>query len=542
MIGRWTQWLFGLLLLASAAAAEPDTIKSIDAKLRLHRNGVVSAEEVYRFPSDFSGRFERVFPTRYRDPGGALRNSRLVVDEVSGGVIEQTRRVEPGALHLVVKCGPGNGPVTVVLRYHYENLARNNGAEVGFKWELILRPTFLKVAHVSASVSLPAGVDESVVRRAGFLSSSAYQTGNEAEFSSWPPVCRASDVSLSGGLAVWIWVPERFVDVPGPPERLWWFVMDYGFHFVPVVVLLLWMVAAGTLSRLRWRGLLSPAPDWRPPFGLSPAEVGLLADDRLDPRDLTAAIVHLAVTGRLRIRTVSRDFRLELLDRHDVSEFERRMLRALARGQQDVSLRASRGRLAAFRSQLVRSAWLRLVQQGFRGRRFGLRVRLPEALVIATLVVLRYHIGGPASWWFVAVPCALGILAISSRTASWTPKGLEAVQGIRAMVAFIKSSKRESLDVLPPGAWDRVLPYAIALGLRDEWLAARVDSRTPPAWFETRHRFDASVRALDRSVRALVDKVRVYDRTATLSRILNLAPRLVVIRERYPTRERGGFR
>ncbi len=73
---------------------------------------------------------------------------------------------------------------------------------------------------------------------------------------------------------------------------------------LPIVVLAL--IVGIQLYRMR-RVTPTYAPQYEPPDGLTPAEVGVIIDDKLDPRDVVATIVDLAVRGYVRMEECQPD-------------------------------------------------------------------------------------------------------------------------------------------------------------------------------------------------------------------------------------------
>jgi hypothetical protein len=94
--------------------------------------------------------------------------------------------------------------------------------------------------------------------------------------------------------AVEVVVPRDVFHGPSWPSRALWFVESNPMVLMPLVVFLvmLWI--------RRVKGRLPPVAvvtEYEPPVGLTPAEAGTLLTDRVEPRDITATLVDLAVRG-----------------------------------------------------------------------------------------------------------------------------------------------------------------------------------------------------------------------------------------------------
>ena len=104
--------------------------------------------------------------------------------------------------------------------------------------------------------------------------------------------------------AVEVVVPTGVFHQPGWPSRALWFVESNPVVLMPLVVFLvmLWV--------RRLKGRLPPSAmvtEYEPPPGLTPAEAGTLLTDRVEPRDITATLVDLAVRGYVKLQEDNSD-------------------------------------------------------------------------------------------------------------------------------------------------------------------------------------------------------------------------------------------
>src|SRR5207245_9564113 len=88
--------------------------------------------------------------------------------------------------------------------------------------------------------------------------------------------------------------------------------------------------------------------EFEPPQNLRPAELGLILDERADPKDLTATIVDLAVRGFLTISEIpgKKDWVLTQMRSWDPAEimpYENTILAGLFAGRQQVTLSDLKG-------------------------------------------------------------------------------------------------------------------------------------------------------------------------------------------------------
>jgi len=81
------------------------------------------------------------------------------------------------------------------------------------------------------------------------------------------------------------------------------------------------------------------------------------------------------------------------------------------------------------------------------------------------------------------------VIAFSFIMPRLTVKGVEMLYQILGLKEFIKRAEKDRLERLSkedPTAFDRVLPYAMVMGVADEWAEAFQDLyREPPTWYES---------------------------------------------------------
>lgn len=244
-----------------------------------------------------------------------------------------------------------------------------------------------------------------------------------------------------------------------------------------------------------------PEEDGRP---LLPAEIGVLLDERLDPRDVTASVVDLAVRGHITI--------------------EERVTAGLLFDKTDYVLRKAKepgAELPPFERLLMERLFLQhghevsvsdLKQEFFRNIE-DLKKSAFEGLERMKLfgtnplaVTKKYRIAGFAIL-FVGVGIALlaskiglvggnspGIAAFLSGVVVFlfapympvkTVKGVKALGAIRGFEEFLSRTERDRLERMKDAnLFERCLPYAIALGVSERWAKAFEGiQQEPPRWY-----------------------------------------------------------
>ena len=224
---------------------------------------------------------------------------------------------------------------------------------------------------------------------------------------------------------------------------------------------------------------------------LLPAEAGALIDERLDPRDITASVVDLAVKGYLSIE--ERKTEGLFFDRTDhllrkekepreLSPFERLLMERLFAGRGD-EVRVSELKLSFYRNleELNETAFRSLVgMRYFSADPLRVRKRYVGAGIALTMggVALAFLLGRLAAddsprFLVPFALCGAVVLLFASRMPAKTLKGVKARGRVKGFEEFLLRAEKDRLERMnDPRLFERYLPYAIALDVSDRWAKA----------------------------------------------------------------------
>ncbi len=228
--------------------------------------------------------------------------------------------------------------------------------------------------------------------------------------------------------------------------------------------------------------------EYTPPDDLPPGLMGVLMDERVDPRDIAATIVDLAVRGHLRITEIekrwlfgSRDWQLELLPGGDeLRPWEAELLDGLfRRGTVRLSeLRKSwslRRSIARAQKELYREA----VRRGWFSRPPNQQKTLwllGGAALEAAGLGLGALLGYATGHALLAAPVVvlgLGTMALSPTMARRTAAGREMLRRIAGFRRFIEVAEKERQRFFEEAnTFEKYLPYAIAFDCVEKWARA----------------------------------------------------------------------
>ena len=227
-----------------------------------------------------------------------------------------------------------------------------------------------------------------------------------------------------------------------------------------------------------------------------PGHVGTVADERVDPIDVTASLVDLAVRGHLTIVELPREHGFAGTDwdlarvahgPNGLLPFEQQLLDGIVApgsGSRCPSWPAGcTSRSVAYRTPCTTRWSATAGTSGGRTRPAADGPSWPRALIVAvvvTAVLAAFTTFGLVGLALVVL--ALGLIFVGQEMPSRTPKGAALLGGLSALRSDLLS---HPTDQMPPGAELRelseVLPYAIVLGGADRWLDAIVAADTDEA-------------------------------------------------------------
>ena len=251
-----------------------------------------------------------------------------------------------------------------------------------------------------------------------------------------------------------------------------------------------------------------PEEDGRP---LLPAEIGALIDERLDPKDVTASVVDLAVKRYLEIeerKSPGLVFdKTEYLLRKakepgaDLPPFERLLMERLFRGADpEVSVSDLKHKFyknlddlknAAFES-LHRMKCFAANPSNVKNRYIlsGIAVMLGGGVVGAIMNAFQGD-GFPRAG-IAVILSGLPVILFAPLMPVKTLKGVKALGRIKGFEEFLLRAEKDRLERMnDQNLFEKYLPYAIALDVSDRWAKAFEGIyQEPPRWYVSRGGID----------------------------------------------------
>lgn len=258
-------------------------------------------------------------------------------------------------------------------------------------------------------------------------------------------------------------------------------------------------------------------PQYEPPDGMKPAEVGQLIDFKVDNRDITAVIIDLAVNGYIKIieekqnRLLGKDklsYKLRVT-KADLTNLDpdgqllmSRIFEAVEIGK-EADISKSKNKLYTVAETLRKNVNERLNKNGYQVDS-KTTVQKTKRMVLAAIglcglgyIFVKIVGGWTGAGIFVGFLIALPfLLALKARTA----KGVAAKEQIQGLKLYLETAEKDRISKLQsPNApyasnatepvktvelFEKLLPYAVVLGVETEW-AKQFEAlyTTPPDWY-----------------------------------------------------------
>lgn len=225
---------------------------------------------------------------------------------------------------------------------------------------------------------------------------------------------------------------------------------------------------------------------------IRPGHVGTVADERVDPIDVTATLVDLAVRGHLVITELSRETEFARTDweirrigetSDGLRPFEQQLLDGIAAPGERVRVSELTSRVQesiggvqnALYDEMVSNGWYERRPDDTRNRWTQLSLAALIISVVLTGVLAAFTTFGLVGLALILV--SLGMVFVAQEMPSRTAKGVALVAGLGALRSDLLS---HPTNQMPRGQelheLSEVLPYAIVLGGVDRWLDAIVAS------------------------------------------------------------------
>lgn len=529
---------FSLLQVFSASTAFAYgwdwNIQNFDTTIRVNTDSTIDVTEqiIVDFSREQHHGIFRLIPVKYVDTKG--KQSQIPVRIT--GVTDETGKpwnyeVIDEDEYINVKIGDPDVYVNKVVTYkisytaeqalgNYDNYDEIYWNATGDKWEV-------PIQNASATVIIPKTIDPSQLKGTCYTGSygsreqncrAEIMDGSTIKYTAFPTSRSAGDpalrslqgLSIVGGFPKGIVQPtppsaeEIFNQAPGYAKLFLFFGYNWGL-LLPLGVGALMFYFWYTKGRDPSTGNSTIMPIYTPPDNLKPSEVGTIVDESVDIRDITSAIVDMAVRGYLEIieskdkvlffDTTNYSFKLlkpEYQTDNSLEEYEKKILTAVFGGNTERKLSDLNNEFYKDIPEIKKKIYEQLVKKGYfpsdPDKTRGTYAIIGFILMFGTFFLMGLLVS--FLHWSLIVGIALSgvvILGSAKFMPARTLKGAETRYKILGLQEFIQTAEKDRLKFQEQeNIFEKILPYALTLGIAAKWSKAFEGIyKTPPSWYRS---------------------------------------------------------
>lgn len=509
--------IFVLLLAASTlmasaiTCARAEVIRSFDTTIKLQKDTSLDVNEVIVMDFESAQRHGifRNMPVVYNRNGGqySLYVKILSLTDENGNSWQYKTSREGRDLN--IKIGDPDQTFSGVHTYRIHYLVRRavnffKGAPEVY-WNATGDQWPFEMQRVTARFIPPPGVSTPQIKTASFVGPPGSTTPGSIEVQADSVLFFTSNLPPGDGLTLVAGLPQGSVVPPSALQNLLWFLADWW----PALFLPLFSLGLLTMLYLKGGrdvdGNQAVAVEWNPPTDLSPAEVGTLVDEKCDMADVVSTLVDLAARGYLTIEQTQTEKLLFLSSKdyifHKVEPspplstllpHERAFYDGVFGLGSHVALSSLKNNfythLPGIRNGIFESLMSKNLftsnPESTRGTYAGAGIAL---IVIGVVLIFVLGAFGKAAWGIGLAGAGLFSLLFSGAMPSKTATGSKMLRQCLGFQRFVALAEKDRIKVLAaedPTVFGRLLPYAMVLGVADQWADAFKDLLTePPNWY-----------------------------------------------------------
>ncbi len=528
-----TALLLSFSLSAQAEDSNQEQIKSFVSEINIQKNSSVEITETiqYFFPNPSHG-IVRSIPTKYelpidpQNPNAGSKTSEvyLTIENVNSIDANNEIRAVPftkkqSGGNLEIKIGDANQTVSGDQTYQIKYLAqkvinfspKGNENQDEFYWNVTGIKQSVPILKSSATLNFPKKVDPNSWQFACFtggLGSTAKECDFEATGDQRVKFQSRWELNAGEGLTIIAGFPKQVVDQPSTSESFWLSLQKNFWSYLSLLLPILTFIFLLILWFLKGRdpkGQGVIIPFYAPPDNLTPVEIGTLIDEKADPKDISSAILNLAVHGYLKIREVENKALFGLLkgkndyilikirDNIGIPSVEKRIFDTIfEEGDTEIKVSTLQDRFPQALPNIKNDIYQDLVDKKYFPRNPEKVRRTYASIGTIVMVVGFFAFINNLSFIFAGSLFLTGfiILIFGSFMPRKTLKGVRTHEQILGLKEYLQVAEADRLKFhnapeKKPEVFEKLLPYAMVLGVEKEW-AKQFEGiyLNPPRWYE----------------------------------------------------------
>ena len=507
-----------LFLTQSAFAYTPWYIKSFDQTVKIQENGTfhVTEKVVADFSDDPHHGIFRTIPTNYKDQYGNPLNLRFKLISVTDEngkphpIASQGRNWEGDWDQYRIQIGDANiyldEVTTYIITYEISRAVGYFKDHDEIYWNLFTEWD-VPVVESSSTVILPkdsAEKDQKVACFTGAYYDTASECTAEITDSKTYTFKSLRELGAGEGFTIVAGFSKGIVTPPTTFQQILWFIFDNWALLIPMAVFLFLFLKWWYTGRdPKTRDTI--IPQYKAPEGLTPTEVGTIIDENVDIKDITTVIVDFAVRGFIKIKEISEkkmmffdstDYELVLLKDYKtekgIQSHETKILDAIFEGSPSIKISDLKLKFYKHIKGIKDEIYENLTKGGyFSGNPEKIR-GMYLGIGIAITVISFMFMGGIVvfmglTFALVLPVCGVLFIIFSKFMPRKTLKGADAYVYIKGLEEYITTAEKDRIKFQEKENlfFEKLLPYAMVLGLSEKWAHAFKDIiKEQPKWFE----------------------------------------------------------
>jgi uncharacterized membrane protein len=504
-----------LILLTSPVFAQYFTIEKFHSDITIHQNSSSIVRETIdvKFHRSRHGIYREI-PFKYRDDFGKIMETPMEVLSVTDGSGKAWKYQVKKMGHIVnIRIGDAGKYVssnqTYVITYQVENAILFFNDHDELYWNVTGNDWKAPIREASADVTLAVKNKSKDLWAAGYEGrfGSKEECGYET-YDNGGKFFTKRNLNMGEGLTIAFGWDKGLVSPPTSWRRFLWAIdlkenWVFLFPFFSLIYMFNLWYRRGRDPRVRESVRVMYEPPKFDNRALTPAEVGTLIDEKLDPRDITSTIVGLAVKGYIKIEETKKeglifdktDYYLKKVKEQDVnlSPFEIELMKNLFPGALPGTLVLVSGlknkfykNLNALKKilygELVRKRYFLSNPETVRHRYAVIGFLIMFIGVFALALLTPCSVGKSI---FASILTGLPVIVFGRFMPAKTKAGASAYMDILGFQEFMNRAEKDRIERMgDKGLFSKFLPYAIALDVADNWAKAFEGIyQEPPDWY-----------------------------------------------------------
>lgn len=472
---------------------------------------IVTEKAVADFSREEHHGYLAIIPIRYKNQYGhdfALRFKVLEIKDENGTAwpYEEIHEGDNVQLKIGDPVKYLNKPSTFIISYKIERAITQFDDHKELYWNVTGNEGEVQIENATSTITLPNKVKTSDLRAKCYTG----KTGSSEEACSIAingntiKIAATRTLNPLEGLTIVVGFPKDAVANPGFSQEAIWFLADNWGYILPVLTFgifyYIWL-KRGRDPKINRNTIV---PMYTPPDNLRPSEIGAIIDERVDIRDITSSIIDFAVRGYLEIIekkekkffiiTTEYEFKKlkDFSNDSNLESYEKQILEGIFDNSDHIKLSDLKNKFYEYLPKIRNKIYEIIVKKSYfpaSPEKTRQNYLILGIIIIAgsflTMSFLSVYL--PLSFIFGSLLSGGIIIAFSKFMPAKTKKGVEVYYKILGLEEFINTAEKDRMKFQEKeNIFEKLLPYAMALGVAEKWTKAFEGLYiNPPNWYKS---------------------------------------------------------